>query len=307
MPELTKEEIISNIYYDLEDGFSSKKKTLEDAQKVRATITKEDVDKWFSKQPNKQIKNYKNHNSYVAPYPRYEYQIDIMDMVDLQKDETQPRYALIVIDIFSKLGYAEPMFNKDSPNVLKGLKNSFNEMGYPINIYSDDDGAFKSVVKTFFDDNGINHITTRTHANVVERFIRTIKNGIHDRVRFNKAKWEEMLKHVINKYNKTIHSSTGLSPIDGHKDKNSFKIITALHLKSNYKRKYNTISIGDSVKYFNKGRGNYVSRKETTSKWSNTIHKVSNIEYDVSLNKHYILEGLPGKTSFLRHEILLVD
>ena len=57
-------------------------------------------------------------------------------------------------------------------------------MGYPISIYSDDDGAFKSKVKTLFESEGINHIVTRTHANVAERWIRTLKSGIHDRVRF---------------------------------------------------------------------------------------------------------------------------
>ena len=68
-----------------------------------------------------------------------------------------------------------------------------------MSIYSDDDGAFKSKVKEFFDDEGINHIITLTHANVVERFIRILKNGIHDRVRFTKGKWEDLLKNVINK------------------------------------------------------------------------------------------------------------
>ena len=47
-------------------------------------------------------------------------------------------------------------------------------MGYPISIYSDDDGAFKSKVKQFLNDNAINHIVTLTHANVAERFIRTL-------------------------------------------------------------------------------------------------------------------------------------
>ena len=37
-----------------------------------------------------------------------------------------------------------------------------------MSIYSDDDGAFKSVVETFFKNEGINHIITLTHANVVE-------------------------------------------------------------------------------------------------------------------------------------------
>jgi hypothetical protein len=39
----TKEEIISNIYYDLESGYSSIKNTFEQATKVDPTILYEDV------------------------------------------------------------------------------------------------------------------------------------------------------------------------------------------------------------------------------------------------------------------------
>ena len=304
MPELTKEDIISNIYYDIEDGYSSKAQTLKDAQKVSPSITKEDVDKWFAKQPNKQIKKYRFSNSYVASFPRDEYQIDIMDMVDLQKDETQPRYALVVIDIFSKLGFAEPMKNKDSKHVLMNLKKAIDKMGMPISIYSDDDGAFKSKVKEYFDYHGINHITTRTHANVVERFIRTIKNGIYDRVRFTKSNWEDMLRIVINKYNKTPHSSTNYTPTDAHDDKNSDGVTLSLHSKASYKRKYNKLNIGDKVKYFNKGKGNYVSRKEGHSKWSNDVHTIEAIDKDISFNTFYKLDN---KKYYLRHELLLVE
>jgi hypothetical protein len=94
-----------------------------------------------------------------------------------------------LIDIFSKKGAIEPMKRKDSEAVYKALLKMFETMGYPMSIYSDDDPAFKSNVKDFFDSMGITHITTRTHANVAERFIRTIKNVIHDRVRNTDGQW----------------------------------------------------------------------------------------------------------------------
>ena len=48
-------------------------------------------------------------------------------------------------------------------------------MRYPVSIYPDDDGAVKAKVKELFDGECIKHITTLTHANVVERFIRTVR------------------------------------------------------------------------------------------------------------------------------------
>ncbi len=304
-PSLTKNDIISNIYYDLTDGYGSIKNTLEQAQKVDKTITYDEVSKWMKQQPNKQRKAYKGSNSYTAPFARYEYQIDIMDMVDLQETEDTPRYGLVCIDIFSKLGDVVPMKNKDSITVYNALLNFFQKMGYPINVYSDDDGAFKSKVKEFFEGEAINHITTLTHANVAERFIRTLKNGIHDRVRFTKAPWHEMLEYVIRKYNNTVHSSTNHKPIDAHKDKYAGDVAANLSIKSINKRKYKNINIGDEVNFFTKGKGNYTSRKETTSRWSTSTYKVLKIEKDITLDSYYILEGLNRR--YRRHEILLVN
>ena len=234
----TKEEVISNIYHDVDSGYGSVKNTLEQARNINPSITLEDVRTWMSKHPNKQRKPYKSSNSYTAPFPRFEYQIDIMDMIELQKSQNQPRYALVVIDIFSKFGDVQPMYKKDSDSVLNALKIIFKKMGYPMSVYSDDDGAFKSKVKLFLDGEGINQIVTLTHANVVERWIRTLKNGIHDRVRVTNANWEDMLKPVVNKYINTIHSSTNHTPKDAHEDKNSSDVIANLTVNRINKRKY---------------------------------------------------------------------
>ena len=77
--------------------------------------------------------------------------------------------------VFSKYGDVQPMHNKYSNSVFEALLNSFKIMGYPMNIYSDDDSAFKANVNELFDGEGIKHITTLTHANVAERFISTVK------------------------------------------------------------------------------------------------------------------------------------
>jgi len=68
-----------------------------------------DVENFMRKQPNKQIRKYRGSNSYTAPFAMFEYQIDIMDMKPLTKvpevkvpvKNGEPRYAMVVIDIFS--------------------------------------------------------------------------------------------------------------------------------------------------------------------------------------------------------------
>jgi len=304
MPELSKDDLLSNLYYDLDKGYGSAQSLYKQAQEENINISLEYVKNWIKKQPNKQRKGYKGYNSYKAPFPRFQYQIDIMDMSYL-KQSTQPRYALVVIDIFSKYGDVQPMNNKDSNSVYEALLKSFKIMKYPMSIYSDDDSAFKAKVKELFDGEGIKHITTLTHANVVERFIRTIKYGINERIQFNKGNWTDMLKHVLNKYLNTVHSSTDHTPIEGHKDTNTADVSSNLELKKINKRKYPTISINDYVKIYTKGDGKYASRKEYNSRWSETKYKVIDKDRDIMGNTFYKLENL--KKEYLRHEILLID
>ena len=99
------------------------------------TINKVDVENFMRTQPNKQIRKYKGSNSYTAPFARFEHQIDIMDMNPLTRND-EPRYAMVVIDIFSKLANVVPMTEKSGPNALSALKQSFNKMGFPMSIYS---------------------------------------------------------------------------------------------------------------------------------------------------------------------------
>ena len=304
MPELTKEDLLSNIYYDLETGYGSINSLYQQAKEKNPGITLEFVRAWLKKQPNKQRKGYKGYNSYKAPFSRYEYQIDIMDMSYLKQNDVA-RYGLVVIDIFSKYGDVQPLSNKNADSVYNALQKSFKIMGFPMSIYTDDDGAFKSKVKEFLDGEGIKHITTLTHANVAERFIRTIKNGINERVRFNKQPWTEMLKHVLNNYLKSKHSSTEYSPKDAHNDKNTAEVNANLQLRYQSKRKYPNINVNDYVKIYSKGEGKYISRKEYNSRWTEKKFKVVEKGRDIMGNVYYKLEGKTKE--YLRHEILLVD
>ena len=80
---LTIEQLISNAYYDVEGGFGSNQETYKKAKAQDPEITLEDVKKFLTKQPNKQIKGYRGSNSHTAPFARFEYQIDIMVMAPI--------------------------------------------------------------------------------------------------------------------------------------------------------------------------------------------------------------------------------
>ena len=71
-----------------------------------------------------------------------------------------------------------------------------------------------------------------------ERLIRTIKNGVADRIRFKKGNWTDLYKPTLKKYNNTIYSSTGAKPVEAHKDENRVNVKVNLTLKQKHFRKY---------------------------------------------------------------------
>ena len=266
----------------------------------------------MKKQPIKQEKGYSKYNSFSAPFARYEYQLDIMDMISLMKatgtsDLSSPRYGLICIDIFSKKLHIEPMKVRDGETVYKAILQCFKVLGHPMSIYTDDDGAFAyKKLQEYLKGEAIRSIITLTHANVAERSIRTVKKMLGDRIKATDRTWTSLLQAVLNKYNQQMtHGTTKLTPDEAHKDENAVEAKANSLMKEKYLRKYPKLNVGDKVKIYNKGKGNYTSRKETTSRWTNNTFTITNIGRDMMLNKYYEIEGRPKK--YNRHELLLVN
>ena len=110
---------------------------------------------------------------------------------------------------------------------------------------------------------------------------------IGDRLRHYKTKtWVEVLKPSLIRNNNQVHSSTKTTPNNAHSFDNVIQARTNLILKEKHNRKYPNTSEGDYVKITDKGKGNYVSRKETRSQWSERKYKVILVGRDL-MNKRY--------------------
>ena len=310
--KLDKDEILKKLYYDVDEGFGSVRDLYEKANKVEAGFTLDYVSKWMKSQPNKQTRNYKNYNSYTAPFPKNEFQIDLMVMSSLLNDvgvdvKNQPKFGFVCIDIFSKKCHIVPMEINDIETFFNAMLECFKVLGYPLSIYSDDEGALNSKkIQNYLKGEGIELIITKTHASQAERMIRTIKKMISDRLRHHKGSWVEMMKVSLKKYNSSqIHSSTQTTPNKAHDLDNVLDVRANQILKEKHNRKYPNVTEGDYVKVYSKGKGNYTSRKESRSVWSERKYKVILVGKDLLNNKYYKLDGLSKK--YNRHEILLVN
>ena len=310
--KLDKDEILKKLFYNVDEGFGSVRDLYEKANKVEAGFTLDYVSKWMKSQPNKQTRNYKNYNSYTAPFPKYEFQIDLMVMSSLLNDvgvdvKNQPKFGFVCIDIFSKKCHIVPMENNDIDTFFNAMLECFKVLGYPLSIYSDDEGALNSKkIQNYLKGEGIELIITKTHASQAERMIRTIKKMISDRLRHHKGSWVEMMKVSLKKYNSSqIHSSTQTTPNKAHDLDNVLDVRANQILKEKHNRKYPNVTEGDYVKVYSKGKGNLVSKKESFNHWSERKYKVILVGKDLLNNKYYKLDGL--SKNYNRHEILLIN
>ncbi len=174
---MDKNNIINNVYKD-KSGFSSIQKTYQEANAKDSTITLQNVRDWFAKNVERK-KQLKGYNSFINDGAHEEYQVDLAFFKAKDKIEI----GLVMIDIFSKYAVVIPIASKETPDVIAGMMEGFQKMGgKPKCIYSDNEGALgSSLFDEFCENHKVKLITTRSHAWVAERFIRTLKDMINKR------------------------------------------------------------------------------------------------------------------------------
>jgi hypothetical protein len=164
------------------------------------------------------------------------------------------RYAFVAIDIFSKIIHAIPIKDKMPKECIRALQEVLSKIGKPKQLYHDNEGSFNSILFIrLCNENNIKQIVTSTPPQFAERAIQTVKNMIHKRLdglELSKEQWVDMLPSIINKYNNTEHSTTGVKPNDAKKDENKVEVWLNIKNKAVYNRKYPNLIIGDKVRTY---------------------------------------------------------
>ena len=303
----TKDDIIERVYTD-PSGFGSIKNTFNDAYKLDKSITLGDVKLWIEKNTLKKT-NLKGYNSYVSPSPHHEYQIDLFFMSDLKNEEQQKfKLAMCAIDSFTRFLTVVPLKSKNEANFLAGLMECFKDLGgKPKVIYADQEGSFNGkYVQQYLKENDIQLIMTLTHAAIVERAIRTVKDMLYKRLEHDSSRpwYGDLLQQVVFVYNfMRQHTTLGMSPNDARKAKNEAEVRDNLYKKAKHNRIYPNIEIGDMVRIYKKKDKLSKQQVSVWSKQRYTVEEITIINnqkfYKTSYNK------LNNKL-LLRHEILKV-
>ena len=298
----SKDEIISKVYFD-PAGHSSMNNTLKDAREIDKSIKLDDIKEWFKNNVT-QKSGYKGQNSFVAPEPYYEYQIDLLFIKYLEKQNYT--IGMLCIDDFTKYCVIIPIKSKNVEDLSLGFLECMNKMGkIPKNIYTDGEtGLGSEIFLKYYKEHHITYIPTRTHPIFAERMILTFKTMLDKRLENEKDKtvqWTDYIYPILLTYNnKFVHSSTGYTPDEARKKENFLNVYLNLKMKAKHNRLYPDINIGDKVKIYQKRKPN---EKANVSLWSDISYEIEAIT--VSHGMRFYKTSSRNRP-YLRHEILKV-
>ncbi len=238
-------------------GFPSIQKFEDILKSKNITHTKKDVSEFIQNQDTYQEHRQTKRKSYghiIAHAIDEIWQADLIDYTKYARSNKGFKWILLMIDIFSRKGYAIALKNKTADEVLKGFRNIFNTKStLPKVVHTDQGNEFtNSKLSHYFDQKKIIHITNELHDHralgVIDRFVRTIKTIIQKNFTyFENNEWLSRYKNIILSYNETPHSSLGkLTPNSIPKN---IEYISYLNFEKTKKyRKGKPFNIGDQVK-----------------------------------------------------------
>ena len=190
-------------------------------------LPKRKVKEWLSKQPT-----YTLHRSAAKRYPTRKYyvntiddqwQMDLADMVQVQRQNRGYRYILTCIDILSRFAWARPLKSKSGKEVAAAIEDIFvSSARTPKRIQTDQGREFyNAAVQQLLNDNNVELFSVKSpnKAALVERFNRTLKNKLWRMFTSrNSHKWIDDLDNVINAYNHSIHRVIRMKPVNVNKE-----------------------------------------------------------------------------------------
>ena len=188
--------------------------------------------------------------------PRQRYIMDITELPLELKSNNKYAYLFNIIDHFSKFGMSYLIENKKSSTIYKNLKFALDCNGFPYEIGSDNGKEFRNeLIENYLKSKNIKYIHGMPYnphsQGVVERFHKTIKDGLYCRYNDNPGNFDinQSLEFIIKKYNSHIHSSTRYTPneIFYSKDEELFKKVLG-NIKESFKNKFGEQNFEDNEK-----------------------------------------------------------
>ena len=222
---MTPEEYLASIYYNPKHpgSFSGPDKIFKVVKKEgKYSIGLNSIKKWLSAQEtytlHRKLQRKIKRNKVIVEGIDDQWDMDLMDMSRLAKDNDGNHFVLLAIDIFSRYVYVQPLKTKQAKEVVNALKTIFDNGRIPEKIRTDKGSEFVNRwVKAYLKEKEVIHFVTHNEvkANYAERAIKTIKGKIFKYFSKNQTyKYIDKLQDFVYGYNHTIHRSIKMAPAD---------------------------------------------------------------------------------------------
>ena len=203
---------------------------------------------------------------------------DLVDMMAFSRFNGGTKYLLTVIDVFSKYGWIVPLKTKTGAEVARALKKIFRERK-PEKLWVDKGKEFYNKdVKNLLNINNILIYSTENEekSSVVERWNRTMKEKMFQYFSANSTrKYIDVLDDMVDHYNRTVHSSIKITPVEASKKKNENKVWIHLYSFPEPPKQKPKFSVGDRVRI---GRKKSKFEKGYTVRWTEELFKIHKVQ-----------------------------
>jgi hypothetical protein len=206
---------------------------------------------------------------------------DLADMSSLSRFNGGIKYLLVVIDIFSRFLWVQPLKNKTAKEVVEGFKHILQSSRKCKKLRTDKGSEFTNkIMKEYLKNQNIYFFTTQnsdTKANYAERVIQTLKSRIYRYFTKNRTKrYIDVLNDFVQSYNNTPHTSLGnVTPKDVTKaneaDVWAFQYLKPVKTKS-FKRIPFQLKVNDMVRISHE---NAIFKRAYNEQFSKEIFKVA--------------------------------
>lgn len=222
----TKEEYLKRIYTTPQHpaSFSGPEKLRQVTQKEGLfNISRSDIRKFLETQDtytvNRSVRRRFKRNKVIAHGVNDQFDIDLCDVSRLARFNSNVRFLLVAVDVFSRFALVRPLKNKTAASVESALECIFKGDHVVRRVRSDRGAEFTNArIKQLFDKKGIKHFyaSAPLKCQIVERLNQTLKQLIYRYLyEHNTYKYLDVLEEIVYGYNSRPHRSLfGLSPIE---------------------------------------------------------------------------------------------
>lgn len=228
------------------------------------------------------------------------WQADLVDMKKYSQVNRGFTFLLTVIDIVSKYAWAIPLKNKEGLTLKKVLNDLLKKGRVPINLQVDKGTEFYNKhVKSLLKEYKIHLYSSYSHlkASIIERFNRSLKSEMWKNFTLNgNNKWIDMLNDLMKKYNKRVHRTIQVRPIDVNKA-NEKEILERIRAAKYYKINENKkpkFKIGDVVRI---SKEKHIFEKGYTPNWTTENFTITKVRPTIPVTyniKDYRNESIDG-------------